>query len=263
MEIHVLARSVMRAMRLQGPALDMVEDLLRKALVGKWGLTVVEWPNYRLKSSPVKLPRGKYARTAILALREANGPLALPDLVHAYNAKYRHSAICPEFWMWYSLNEKEFCRIFVKNGALLLDLTDTMRCELGGRKTSQRTASLDVQGAIAERLDEKSLETVLANRPDLLEPGLTVFQRQSRIPVGIMDLLCVDQKRNYVVVEIKRPAAGYREVVGQITTYMGWVRKNIATQHQTVRGIIVVGKRNERLDYSLDLIPDISVRTFF
>jgi RecB family endonuclease NucS len=78
-----------------------------------------------------------------------------------------------------------------------------------------------------------------------------------------MDLLCIDQKRNYVVVEIKRPAADYREVVGQITTYMGWVRKNIAAKGQSARGIIVVGRKNDRLDYSLDLVPGLSVRTFF
>lgn len=87
--------------------------------------------------------------------------------------------------------------------------------------------------------------------------------RGCRIPVGIIDLLFVDRNRNYVVVEIKRPSADYREVVGQIATYMGWVRKNIAGSGQTVRGIIVVGEKNERLAYSVDQVPDVSVRPFF
>jgi RecB family endonuclease NucS len=155
-----------------------------------------------------------------------------------------------------------------RSGALCIGLTEAVRHELDERAGfKKKLSSRRAPGSIAERMDEKSLETVLANRPDLIESGLTVFQRararQSRIPVGIIDLLCIDRHRNYVVVEIKRPAADYREVVGQITTYMGWVRRNIATKEQSVRGIIVVGRQSERLEYSLDLIPDISVRTFF
>jgi RecB family endonuclease NucS len=166
--------------------------------------------------------------------------------------------------VWQVLGRKELARVVARSGALCIDLTDSMRRELDEKASlKKKLSSPRAQGSIAERMDEKSLETMLANRPDLLESGLAVFQRQSRIPVGIIDLLCIDRKRNYVVVEIKRPAADYREVVGQITTYMGWVRKNIATKGQSVRGIIVVGRKNDRLDYSLDLIPGVSVRTFF
>jgi Holliday junction resolvase-like predicted endonuclease len=263
MEIRFLARTVLKSTPLRKSELDVIEELLREAFGGKSGITVIEYPTYRLKTSPksLKLPTGKYARTALLALRESAGPMALPALVNHYNAKYKHSALCPEFWMWQTLEAKELSHIIASSGVLSIGLTDTTQNVLDVRR--RKTPSSKVQGSIAERLDEKSLETVLANRPDLLESGLTVFQRQSRIPVGIIDLLCLDQKRNYVVVEIKRPAADYREIVGQITTYMGWVRKNIAAKGQTVRGIIVVGKQNERLEYSLELIPEISVRTFF
>ncbi len=52
-------------------------------------------------------------------------------------------------------------------------------------------------------------------------------------------------------------------VVDQITSWMGSVRWNIASKGQVVRGIIVVGRPSERLEYSLDLILDVRVRTFF
>lgn len=166
--------------------------------------------------------------------------------------------------MWHVLRSKELARVVATSGALCIGLTEVMRKEFDERaQFKKKLSSLKDQCSIAQRLDEKSLETLLASRPDLLESGLSIFQRQCRIPVGIIDLLCIDRNRNYVVVEIKRPAADYREVVGQITSYMGWVRKNIATKGQSVRGIVVVGKQNERLEYSLDLIPDISVRPFF
>lgn len=265
-EIGFLVRTALRSRPLKKPESALIEEALHAALGGKAGLRVVEYPRYRLKGSQesLKLPTGKYASTAVLALKEANGQMALPALVQRYNARYGHGALCPEFWMWHSLGRKELARVVVRSGALCIGLTDAMRRELDEKASlTKKPSSRRAQGSIAERMDEKSLETMLANRPDLIESGLTVFQRQSRIPVGIIDLLCIDRKRNYVVVEIKRPAADYREVVGQITTYMGWVRKNIATKGQSVRGIIVVGRKNDRLDYSLDLIPDISVRTFF
>ena len=269
MEIRFLVRTALKSAKsvpIKKAEDALMEEILLAALNGKTGITVVEYPTYGLKMPPesTKLPTGKYARTALLVLKEAKGPMALPALVHRYNAKYRHSALCPEFWMWHVLSGRELARAVARSGALCIGLTDAMRHELDERTNSgKKVPSSKTQGSIAERIDEKSLETVLANRPDLLESGLTVFQRQSRIPVGIIDLLCIDRNRNYVVVEIKRPAADYREVVGQITTYMGWVRKHIATKGQSVRGIIVVGKQNERLEYSLDLIPDVSVRTFF
>ncbi len=266
MEIGFLVRTALKSRPVKKAERALIEQALLAALGGEAGIRVVEYPTYSLKGSreSLKLPTGKYASTALLALKEAKGRIALPALVQRFNARYRHSARCPEFWMWHSLGRKELARVVATSGALCIGLTDAMRHELDEKASfKKKLSSPRGQGPIAERMDEKSLETMLANRPDLIESGLTVFQRQSRIPVGIIDLLCIDRKRNYVVVEIKRPAADYREVVGQITSYMGWVRKNIATKGQSVRGIIVVGRRNDRLDYSLDLIPDISVRTFF
>lgn len=265
-EVKFLVRTVLKSRPLKKTEEALIEKILISAFNGKTGIAVVEYPKYGLKSAPeaVKLPTRRYARTALLALKEATGQMALPALVQRYNAKYSHNAQCPEFWMWHVLRSRELARAIAVSGALCVDLTGAKRKELDERADFKRElSSLKRQGSIAQRLDEKSLETVLASRPDLLEPGLTVFQRQCRIPVGIIDLLCIDRNRNYVVVEVKRPAAGYREVVGQITSYMGWVRKNIATKGQVIRGIIVVGKENERLEYSLDLIPNVSVRPFF
>ena len=227
---------------------------------------MAEYPSYRLRSSyeGKELPTGKYARAAMLALREGEGPIPLPALAKYYCSHFRSAARCPEFWMW-SVLQTDLSRVVAKSGELCIGLLDPERRQQVQGSVSERKApsTTHTQEPIGRRIDEKSLETMLANRPDLLESGLTLFQRQCRIPVGIIDLLFVDRERNYVVVEIKRPAADYREVVGQITTYMGWVRKNIAGPSQTVRGIIVVGKPNERLSYSIDQVSGVAVRSFF
>jgi RecB family endonuclease NucS len=183
--------------------------------------------------------------------------LSLPVIAQHYTRQTKSVARCPEYWMYRAL-EEQLTGVVSKTGQLRIRLAQGR--EPGLHVRNVRTP-LEEQ-PIGPRIDEKSLETLLVNRPDLLEEGLTLFQRQCRIAVGIIDLLFVDKNRNYVVVEIKRPSADYREVVGQITTYMGWVRKNIARDGQTVRGIIVIGKKNQHLEYSLDLLPNISVRTF-
>jgi hypothetical protein len=197
LEIRFLVRTVLRSVPLEKSEFQVIRGLLPEALSGKAGFTVVEYPKYRLKVSPesVKLPGSKYARTALLALKESGKQMPLPVLVNSYNAKYKHNAVCPEFWMWHTLEARELSHIVARSGGLCIGLTDAMRHELDERTNFRKKRSSQVQGSIAERIDEKSLETVLANRPDLLEPGLTVFQRQSRIPVGVIDLLCIDQKR--------------------------------------------------------------------
>lgn len=264
MEISALVGVSLKSKSSMRPERQLIQSVLSAAIKGEEGLTVAEYPAYRLRK-PVeseRLPASKYARAALLALKESREAMGLPALAQHYSRQYVNAARCPEFWMWCVL-ERELVRVVIKSGNLCIGLTEATK--LGKRLPPRKEAPAPSRTPepIGRRIDEKSLETLLANRPDLLEPGLTLFQRQCRIPVGIIDLLFVDRDRNYVVVEIKRPTADYREVVGQITTYMGWVRKNLARTGQNVKGIIVVGKKSERLEYSLDLVPDVSVRTFF
>jgi Holliday junction resolvase-like predicted endonuclease len=223
----------------------------------------IQFPTYSLKK-PGPLDKSKlkfcklgdhpkYRKSALLSL--AQGPKDLRTLSQLCVQEGRSSAICPEFWMWCAL--RSFSQV-QQSGYIYIALSKAPRLKL-----SRTSAKVSASVPIAQRMSEKALETLLVQNLDLLEPGLTLFQRQCRIPIGIVDLLCFDRHRNYVVVEIKRPSADYREVVGQITGYMGWIQKNMASVNQRVRGIIVIGNKNDRLDYSLHLIPDLSVRTFY
>jgi hypothetical protein len=258
-EITRLVRAALKLNPSKRSLDQLTEKVLLAAIAGESGLEVAEYPKFRLKRAlePANLPTRRYARlarTALVALEGSKGGLSLPVIAQHYSRQTKSVARCPEYWMYRAL-EEQLTGVVSKTGQLRIRLTQ------GGKTALQVRTPLEEQ-PIGPRIDEKSLETLLANRPDLLEEGLTLFQRQCRIAVGIIDLLFVDRRRNYVVVEIKRPSADYREVVGQITTYMGWVRQHIARDSQTVRGIIVVGKKNQHLEYSLGLLPDITVRTF-
>lgn len=237
-------------------------ELLTAVKQGELGLRFTGYPSYRLKQSARtgKLPSGKYLRSAIIALRRRGRAMSLKDLV----AQYRNQGVrSPETWMYLKLEEdgKPF---IMRSGRLRVGL----RRDAAGKQASA-SRSLTPNGAskrsrepIGRGIDEKNLETLLVNRLDLLEPGLTLIKRQFSVDVGVLDLLCLDRRRNLVVVEIKRPRSDSRAVVGQISSYMGWVRRHMAGPGQLVRGIIVVGREDERLKCSLDILENITVRPF-
>jgi hypothetical protein len=64
---------------------------------------------------------------------------------------------------------------------------------------------------------------------------------------------------NFVVVELKK-TKGADQVVGQILRYMGWVREE--HPDSTVRGIIIVGKKDESLRYALKATTGIEAKEF-
>lgn len=86
--------------------------------------------------------------------------------------------------------------------------------------------------------------------------------RQYRTDVGIVDLLCHNIKNNnLVVIELKRGSSSDK-VVGQISRYIGYIKKNIAQKGQRVEGIIIVFKRDKRLEYAVAAHENIKVMTY-
>lgn len=71
--------------------------------------------------------------------------------------------------------------------------------------------------------------------------------------VGIMDMLCVDENRDFVVIEIKRMATDTS--IGQILRYMGWTKEELCKDGQKVRGLIVAERKDTKLEFALKIIP--------
>ena len=61
---------------------------------------------------------------------------------------------------------------------------------------------------------------------------------------------------SYVVIELKRKQTS-DETIGQVTRYMGWIKKKLGDSE--VKGIIVAGKFDEKLDYAQEMTPNIEV----
>jgi len=98
---------------------------------------------------------------------------------------------------------------------------------------------------------EKDIETFYYAHPEMLEEGLIVRDdgRQFPTPIGRIDLLCLSQEGEYVVVEVKAQEAR-DSVFGQILRYIGWVHRNIPEAKDNVRGIILASEFPETARYS-------------
>ncbi|MCA1629884.1 MAG: hypothetical protein LC785_07560 [Acidobacteria bacterium] len=51
------------------------------------------------------------------------------------------------------------------------------------------------------------------------------------------------------------------DTVGQIARYMGWVKRNLANDDE-VSGIIIAGSSDMRLQYALQVVPNVELFTY-
>lgn len=113
---------------------------------------------------------------------------------------------------------------------------------------------------------ESDLRDFLSRNLTLLGPGLKLFNDAEEDITGVefsvggrfIDILAVDNQRDYVVIELK-VSRGYDRVVGQLLRYMAWIAKYHADTGQKVRGIIVAREISEDLKLACSTVPDISL----
>lgn len=98
-------------------------------------------------------------------------------------------------------------------------------------------------------IDERTLEdNIEKNFEDFgRRIGLTLKLEGRQYPttVGPIDLLGRDKSGQYVVIELKRGRSADK-VFGQLSRYMGWVRRNLA-EGEDVVGVIVAAKIDDKL----------------
>jgi endonuclease len=82
---------------------------------------------------------------------------------------------------------------------------------------------------------ELELQRLLAERPSLLEPGMTLIRREYPTPIGPVDLLCRDGEDGVVAIEVKR--RGEIDGVEQLTRYLEFLNRD--ERLAPVRGMFV------------------------
>ena len=100
-------------------------------------------------------------------------------------------------------------------------------------------------------------QTELAKRYDLVTDDGVVVAQQYQSDTGPIDILAISKdKREYLVVELKKGRTS-DVVVGQTLRYMGFVKNDLATSGETVRGAIIALEDDLRLRNALSMVPNI------
>ena len=120
-----------------------------------------------------------------------------------------------------------------------------------------------LERSLHEFLVENWKHTTLGNEWVLFEEdGEVVGSYYNTGEVGEIDLLakhCRDKL--WLVVELKKDRSS-DVTVGQILRYMGWVRKNLASEGENVKGLIISREIDRKLQYALDSQPNIKCMTY-
>ncbi len=117
---------------------------------------------------------------------------------------------------------------------------------------------------------EKYLEDFIVSNFDAIFKGeLKIYEdpegndgQQYATDIGPIDVLATEPKtKSFVVMELKkgRPSD---QVVGQTLRYMGWVKKNLCTNGQTVRGLVICRDHDPKLAYALEMTKNVDVRYY-
>jgi restriction system protein len=117
---------------------------------------------------------------------------------------------------------------------------------------------------------EKYLEDfIVSNFQTIFKGELTIYEdtegnegQQYSTDIGPIDILAIESKsKSFVVMELKkgRPSD---QVVGQILRYMGWVKQNLCTSGQAVKGLIICHEPDPKLSYALEMTTNIAVRYY-
>lgn len=100
-------------------------------------------------------------------------------------------------------------------------------------------------------------KTELGKRFSLIIEDGELVSQQFRTEIGPIDILAKDKKTgDYVVIELKKNQTS-DDTVGQITRYMGWIKKN--KNNPNVKGIIIAAEFDKKLEYALGAIQNIEV----
>ncbi len=129
--------------------------------------------------------------------------------------------------------------------------------EIVASGTRQQSKSVPLEKTL-EILIEGQIQRgdVIFNRRLRMYGGDDVpYGRQFPIPgIGFIDLLAVDMDTgDLVVIELKRDQAT-REVIGQISEYIGWVKRTLAKPSQRVIPIICLHAADERLKLAAEAV---------
>jgi YhcG PDDEXK nuclease domain len=107
-----------------------------------------------------------------------------------------------------------------------------------------------------------NFQSIFKGKLSIHKDGNEVSGQPYSTSIGPIDILAFEpESKSFLVIELKkgRPAD---QVVGQILRYMGWVKKNLCTDGQSVKGLVICRDSDDKLSYALDMTNNIDVRYY-
>lgn len=133
----------------------------------------------------------------------------------------------------------------------------TLDLEFKNENSVVSTGLFYMEKQLEDFIVENWESTQLGKELDLIYEEGSLKSQQFRTDIGPIDILARDKKSGeFVVIELKKNQSS-DDTVGQILRYMGWVKEKLSDTN--VRGIVVAGKYDERLDYARKMIPGLEV----
>ncbi len=100
-------------------------------------------------------------------------------------------------------------------------------------------------------------KTQLGKQYDLIMESGELISQQYKTGIGQIDILAKNKATgSHVVIELKKNQTS-DDTVGQLTRYMGWIKKH--KNDAGVSGIIIAGQMDTRLDYALQMVPNTEI----
>ncbi len=125
--------------------------------------------------------------------------------------------------------------------------------------------------ANAPPMGSGGLRALLADQPELLEPGLLVYRDEAGTAVGVdystgvgaIDLLARDTRGNLVAVMVAQKGRSEEDLVADVLQRVGWLRKHLCDGRQQVRAIVLVEEPPASLPYAAAAVADtVTFKTF-
>jgi restriction system protein len=127
----------------------------------------------------------------------------------------------------------------------------------------------DIEDPSAFVLEKYLEDFIVSNFETIFKRELIIYKdgegndgQQYATDIGPIDILAVERKSNsFVVIELKkgRPSD---HVMGQILRYMGWVKINLCSNKQGVKGLIICRDPDPKLSYAMQMTQGIDVRYY-
>ncbi len=171
------------------------------------------------------------------------------------------------------IENKQFWGTYLQGGVRSVTADDYAIITKGATTDLIRTISQqsELESPAEFALEQHLEEFIEANWLAIFGGSLVLYQVEGQTgrqyqagPPGTnwsIDFLAVDRdSSDLVVIELKRGKSS-DSVVGQLLRYMAWVKENVASGEQAVRGMVIAKEVDDALSYAVKDQP-ISVKTY-